>query len=587
MVKYYSSILFFLIFVLVFVGFFHRVTAFTQDLGRHILLGNIIIATHAIPQTNLLSYTYPDFPFLNHHWLSEVVLSMLFSKLHTFGLLVAITTLALLAFGIIFLYAYKKTGVSACIGSLLLLPVLFERTDIRPEVFSFFLLSVFLVVLFKNREQPSKLVYLLPPLMLLWVNLHIYFFTGIILIVLFLIDGLIAKRRNLLCNYNRSLLTLLILCSLTTLLNPHGLQGALYPFSAFKNYGYSIEENQTIFLLDTLGFHKTSVVYFKISVTLLFFLLLFRVRKAKPIDWLLTIAFGCAGALAVRNFPLFALAVLIPFTTNLSAVVSQFVPKPTQTLSPRKKFLVHAFFLLLIAISLWQITTTAQKYQFGSSQDPGATNAVNFFQKNKLRGPIFNNFDIGSYLSYRLYKKERVFVDGRPEAYPASFFQQTYIPIQQNETLFEQISKQHHFNTVFFSHTDQTPWAETFVIAILKNPSWRAVYLDQTVIILVKNTPENKHVIDRFGMSSSHLHAAYDPSDSQSLLQLASFFSKLGDPDATFQILQQLLFVDPNNCQALYNRALIAVSRQDPLMSSYSLSYEHTCRKKLSASYIN
>src|SRR3989344_4073777 len=121
--KIFHILLGFLLFLLVFVGYFHRVSAFTQDLGRHILIGNIIVSTHSIPQTNLLSYTYPDFPFLNHHWLSEVVFALL-AKTGTLGLLMVSTIVALLAFGSIFLYAYKKTGVSACIASLLLLPIL-------------------------------------------------------------------------------------------------------------------------------------------------------------------------------------------------------------------------------------------------------------------------------------------------------------------------------------------------------------------------------------------------------------------------------------------------------------------------------
>ncbi|MDP3941600.1 MAG: hypothetical protein Q8Q49_04820 [bacterium] len=580
MAKFYSFLLFLLILILVFVGYFHRVTAFTQDLGRHILIGNIIVSTHSIPQTNLLSYTYPDFPFLNHHWLSEVVFALL-AKTGTLGLLMVSTIVALLAFGSIFLYAYKKIGVSACIVSLLLLPILFERTDIRPELLSFLLFALFLIILFKNRERQTKLVYLLPLLMLIWVNVHIYFFTGLLLIVLFLTDGIITKKRNILCNYNRSLLTLLILSLLTTFLNPHGLQGVLYPLSAFKNYGYTIEENQNIFLLDSLGFHKTSVVYFKITAILLFILLLFRLRKAKPIDWLLTITFTCAGALAVRNLPLFSLAVLIPFATNLSGIVEYFMPNPKKTMSQKQILPVHLLFILLIAVSLWHITTIAKKNQFGFSEDPGASKAVDFFQANHLRGPIFNNFDIGSYLAYRLYPSEKVFVDGRPEAYPASFFQNVYIPLQENPDTFTKIERQYQFNTILFSHTDQTPWAEGFLKSILRNTTWRVIYLDQTVLILVKNTPENKGVISRFGMELTRLTARFDPNDKQSLLQLTSFFSRINDPDAMFPLLQQLLTLDPKNCTALYNRAAIALSKQDPLGASYVATYENICKKHL------
>src|SRR3989344_5465586 len=47
--------------------------SFDQDLGRHIKLGEIIWQTKNVPKTNLFSYTNPDFPFINTHWLFEVL----------------------------------------------------------------------------------------------------------------------------------------------------------------------------------------------------------------------------------------------------------------------------------------------------------------------------------------------------------------------------------------------------------------------------------------------------------------------------------------------------------------------------------
>ncbi len=74
-------------FLLLFLGFFHPISAYNQDLGRHLLLGKIIWQTKHIPTTNLLSYTYPDFPFLNHHYLSEVMYYLLHQAVGDAGLL--------------------------------------------------------------------------------------------------------------------------------------------------------------------------------------------------------------------------------------------------------------------------------------------------------------------------------------------------------------------------------------------------------------------------------------------------------------------------------------------------------------------
>ena len=48
--------------------------------------------------------------------------------------------------------------------------------------------------------------------------------------------------------------------------------------------------------------------------------------------------------------------------------------------------------------------------------------AAEFFRKEKIQGPIFNNFDVAGYLVYHLYPDHRVFVDNRPEAYPCGLF---------------------------------------------------------------------------------------------------------------------------------------------------------------------
>ena len=73
--------------VLFFGLYFHTVIEFDQDLGRHLLLGKIITQTGQVPKTNQLSYTYPNFPFINTHWLAEVVFYQINSVAGTNGLL--------------------------------------------------------------------------------------------------------------------------------------------------------------------------------------------------------------------------------------------------------------------------------------------------------------------------------------------------------------------------------------------------------------------------------------------------------------------------------------------------------------------
>src|SRR5258708_3585380 len=55
-----------------------------------------------------------------------------------------------------------------------------------------------------------------------------------------------------------------------TLFNPSFIQGALYPFTVFANYGVTITENQTIFTLQKIHFVNPDFFFFYLSAFLIF-----------------------------------------------------------------------------------------------------------------------------------------------------------------------------------------------------------------------------------------------------------------------------------------------------------------------------
>ncbi len=552
-----KRIIYFLIFFLLFLGLFHPVNSLTQDLGRHLKTGEIILNTFSVPKTNLFSYTYPNFPFINHHWFSEVVYKILFEKIGLNGLLIFNTILALLAFGLIFFKANKKAGVIALLfASLLYIPILFERTDVRPEFFSFLFLSLFIFILYSFRKNFTKWIFVLPVLELLWVNMHIYFPIGIVMIFFFFLDYLIQGKFKI-NKQTLILVSILIITALATLINPNGLKGALYPFSVFQNYGYSIEENQNIFFL--WGFaHKQSILFFFIGAPLLFISLILNFKRVLPVEWLISIFFTILAIASIRNFPLFILVTFIPFVKALSNIKLS-LPKNAKT----------AFLIFLLGLAVFEAQQIYAKKSFGlgsaMQNEKGAKEGVDFFIANNLKGPIFNNFDIGSYLDYRLYPKEKVFVDGRPEAYPATFFTQDYIPMQLDESKFAEVSKKYNFNTIFFSHTDQTPWGENFIKQISKNTEWKLTYLDDFVAIWTKDKNIKPDI-------------KTDYHDIKSLIQLAHFFQNTNFEDQEIKIYQKILNINPIYCPALYNLSIKLQKKNDPSFPIFVDKFQKNCR---------
>ncbi len=568
-----SRLFFFLPLILLIIGYFHPITAYNQDLGRHLLTGKIIFQSFSIPTTNLYSYTYPGFSFINHHWGSEVIFYLVKAASGDLGLFLLSLLLIGTACTMIFLYSAKKAAaIPLAFISILYLRILFERTDLRPELLSFLFLSLMITILYRYHDSVSKLIFLLIPLQLLWVNIHIYFPIGILVVLLFVIDEVISKRKDLRNNHTKILLFVFLAMGGVTLLNPHFLEGATYPLKVFQNYGYAIEENQTPFFLQSLGFSKPTFFYLEISVVLLFISLSLTWKKTRLVDWLLSIVFTVIAISAVRNFPLFVFATFIPAGLAFSRVMHP-LSKWIENKPPIYLLMVCA---LLISFFGWQSRTILNSHHVTYGVDEGGKKALDFVINNKIKGPIFNNFDIGSYIEYRLYPGEKVFIDGRPEAYPASFIQNTYIKMQQDPALFNEVAKKYQFNSVIFSHTDQTPWAEQFINNIVHDPNWSTVYLDSTMIVLMKKSLGNSALIQKYGFDGEQKSLSL-PKNADELKQLTHFYSIIGGASQLERVLHEYLLIFPHDCPTLRALASLYTQTNNPAASVYTEQFNTTC----------
>jgi hypothetical protein len=142
---------------------------------------------------------------------------------------------------------------------------------------------------------------------------------------------------------------------------------------------------------------------------------------------------------------------------------------------------------------------------FGIGLKAGNQAAGEFILREHLRGPIFNNFDIGGYLTYLLYPQERVFVDNRPEAYPAGFFRNEYFPLLQSEDHWMRRSPELGFNMIIFNHRDRSEAGEQFIVRRVLDPAWAPVFFDRDVIILVKRYGSNQATIEKHELSKEQV----------------------------------------------------------------------------------
>jgi hypothetical protein len=546
-----------------------------SDLGEHLLRGQILFQTGQIPTKNIFSYTYPDFHFVNLEWLSEAVLYLvnLFSGIN--GLIIFTVIITLFSLTLLYYFAIKRGNILLVSYSMLIyLLVLYERANVRPEVFSYLLLSVFVILLYKFREKYTRLIWLIIPLQLIWVNMHIYFILGILLVGLFLFEALINFRKRDEGRYIKTLVIIFVSSCFISLINPYGLSGLLFPFTFAQNYAFPVDENMNLFQYESA--HQwsffVSVFAFGILSTILSLSLILQHKKARLIDVLISIVFITISVLALRNIALFVFATFIPFTFIVNSLIekySQQLIKKFKGFVPKLNLLLTLIFPIAAITLSWGIIV--QNGEFGLGVAQGNDKAVDFFVKNKLKGPIFNNYDIGSYLAYRLYPKEKVFVDTRPEAYPASFFQQVYFPIQKNLVDFKAADNKYNFNSIVYRLYNGMPQSVGFIRYLTTSKDWKIVYLDSMTVIFVKNVKLNQNIIEKYAMSDNNFRFP-DYQNPDSLYGLAHFLDLMAWKRSEIEAFQKINVLDPSNCTVLYD-LIILIGPHSTSATSYQNSY--------------
>ena len=506
--SYIIASIFLVIFLSLFV--FQKINLTTADLGRHLEngklflnAGNLGISRDALLHTNFFSYTSPDFPFVNHHWGSGILFYLIFLLFGFSGLSLLYGGCIILATILLYYIFCNKSYETPLFVSfpimLFLIPLIGERTEVRPEGLSYLFISIIIITLlylYNTDKIHKKWLYLLPLVSLIFVNTHIYFIFAPFIIGMFLFENLVRKDFIKVKNLAITLgLSTLALC-----LNPYGLTGIIYPFTMFRNYGYLIVENQSIQFLINYGIKNPNFLWWTLATILIFIASIFVLIKDRnkfPIALCgISFAFAILSFLGIRHLTLYGIS-LIPLFLHYAYIL---YTKPTE----EKKLEIHitssiilsAFMFIIIFINFSNRLPWDSNWGIGLL--PEVNNSAEFFKTQNIKGPIFSNYDIGGYLIFHLYPEEKVFVDNRPEAYEAGFLQNEYIPMQNDTSVWEKEMHKWNFNVIYFDRNDMTSWAQKFLVTRISDPLWAPLYVDSYTIIFLKRNSQNNEIIKKY-----------------------------------------------------------------------------------------
>jgi hypothetical protein len=475
----------------------------TADIGRHITNGDLLLnGITDVLYENYYSFTEPTHPFTNHHWASGVLFHVINAAIGFAGLSLIYILLSVACMLIMVRATAQGSPVHwALLFAMLTVPLFAYRVEVRPEGFSYLLLAMYFMILSKYRSDALKfpsMVMCLVLLQLLWVNLHIFFFLGIGITGVFLVDAIINNADKLKV---RNLSFLILILTITSLVNPHFHNGLLAPFTIFNSYGYMVIENQTVFFLQE-RFGNPQFIHLEIFGMLVVMVTIWAIAtnvwRHMVVEMIMAIGFLILSLMAVRGIPLFAMFFIPLMSRSAQLYFERTHFKTRERISGVVPYFGIVFCILFIPMKGTYASANKGYNEIGAFD--GVEASGKFLQRAEIPGRIFNNYDIGSYLIYFLKEGQRVFVDNRPEAYSVAFFDSTYIPMQENDDFFKKKVLEYDLNVICFYRHDATPWGQPFLIRRTQDSDWVPIFVDDVSLILIRNTAANAPWITKYAL---------------------------------------------------------------------------------------
>ncbi len=202
--------------------------------------------------------------------------------------------------------------------------------------------------------------------------------------------------------------------------------------------------------------------------------------------------------------------------------------------------------------------------------------AADFLLKHNITGPIFNTYEYGGYLIWRLWPEHRVFIDGR--ALGESVFQE-YVRILFNQgddggKTARQLLDQYKIETIVmdtFEHREGYVYLLAPALADPQQSEWRLVYTDPAAIVLMRHPPPGVHtlpperILDHME-SECAMHLDHEPQRPQCARALAQIFT-VDDPHRALRWLGIYLdhphAPDPD-AESAYQRLQLLINQGSP-----------------------
>jgi hypothetical protein len=341
----------------------------------------------------------------------------------------------------------------------------------------------------------------IPPLFLLWLNLHAGFALGPALLFAYGVGLLLEtavgntpwqEARPILLR----VLLLLLVCLALVPLNPSGAELYRYPFDTLRSPGM----RSFIGEWRSPNFHEWLYRPF-LLVWLLVLTALASSRwrpKGRVIVPLLLTSFAALDA--VRHIPIFVLVATPVIAAALPVTRGDRSESPRVSKSARHgvpdfsrlRPLFNGLVVILIAVFALVKWVSLARNQDACEAEQFPQRAVAFLRSGDYPRRIFVYYDWGGYAIWKLYPEYRVFVDGRADLYGDALLRQFKTAVQLR-TGWRDVLDSWKVEAIL------VPPTCALAQALLLDSNWYAAFSDSKAIILLRRHPavENTEIFQK------------------------------------------------------------------------------------------
>jgi len=468
------------------------------DMWAHLKTGEYIVQHRAFPDRDPFVYTAGNDRWMIKAWLTQVIFYLLFRAAGFAGLTLFKAALFTLAVGLMWRLG-RRVGCpapAALVVLLLLALVARPRLLERPEVPSFLLLAAALSILVRGTW--GRAAYLLVPIQAVWANVHPSFAFGLLLPWPFLADAALRRLRGARQPLRHLALAAILLVPASAL-NPEGIRLLLHPFRVGRMPTLAnIVEMQGLLtvLLRYPEFHvkAEAIAFFALAVGAFIVCALQRRsgNAAGPGMWALV---AVAIAMPFRGYRFLPYAGMILAAVILKGLGALAKERPGRAATERRpgwqRVLAPAVCVLLLAPAAWYAARDP-RFQFGLGVTPRLfpAGAARFILRTNVRGPLFNDLNLGHYLVWSLFPRHQVFIHaGFWESVSDDLFIARYFASAQDPGVFEGLLSEYHVE--FLVLRNRTPRRRL----VATDGRWALIYWDEVASVYARRGGANAGLI--------------------------------------------------------------------------------------------